>query len=224
MCGAPSVLAVPRKSDLGLICHLRSSRPEPPSVLYIIVAHMIHIRDAVPADAKAILGIYTHYIENTSITFETSPGPSVTEMQDRISSAQKIHAFLILENIPEPDSPAVPTAQIIGYAVGDSMNKRVAYRWSASTGICLAPSAAGKGLGRMLYQALIDRLGKRGYRQLFGIVSQPNEASNAIHAELGSERCAVLEKCGYKLGKWWDVWWYQKSLKDEWEAEPEEIQ
>ena len=181
------------------------------------------IRPAVPSDAAACADIYKHYVDKTPITFELSPAPSADEMASRMASAQEKHCWLVAE---EPCASGDASPRILGYANGASMNKRAAYRWSAFTGIYLSPdpSVRGRGVGTRLYQALIDALEERGYRQLVGIVSQPNDASNRLHETLGFERCSVLKRSGFKLGQWWDVWWFQRSTGDDWEHEPKEIQ
>ena len=188
----------------------------------------IRIRDALPSDAPAIAAIYDHYVQHTPITFEIAPAPSSKDMANRIAKAQILHAWLVAEDVSSSSETNIAGGEsapkILGYAHGSQMNARAAYRWSAYTGIYLCPTATGRGVGRALYEALIERLEKRGYRQLFGIVSQPNDVSNRMHERLGFERCSILKRSGFKMGKWWDVWWFQKSIGEvEGDEEPAEI-
>ena len=41
---------------------------------------------------------------------------------------------------------------------------------------------------------------------------KPNTESEAFHAARGYERKAHFEKCGYKMGQWWDIVWMQKVI------------
>jgi phosphinothricin acetyltransferase len=40
----------------------------------------------------------------------------------------------------------------------------------------------------------------------------PNPASIALHERFGFERCALYHEVGFKLGRYWDVAWYEKAL------------
>jgi L-amino acid N-acyltransferase YncA len=167
------------------------------------------IRDAVPTDASSCAEIYGPYCTSSIITFELVP-LTPTEMAGRIAAAQS-HAFLVAEL----------DGIVVGYAYAGAFNPRLAYRWSCTTTVYLSPTARGKGIGKALYQALLDRLRDRGYRQAFAGISQPNAASNGIHEKMGFERVARYRRVGWKLGKWHDVVWYQLDLSGEGEGEEE---
>ncbi|RSH82157.1 hypothetical protein EHS25_006090 [Saitozyma podzolica] len=164
------------------------------------------IRDALPTDAASCAEIYGPYCTSSIITFELVPLTS-TEMAQRIAAAQS-HAFLVAEL----------DGIVVGYAYAGAFNPRLAYRWSCTTTVYLSPTARGKGIGKALYQALLDRLRDRGYRQAFAGISQPNAASNGIHEKMGFERVARYRRVGWKLGKWHDVVWYQLDLGGEGEG------
>lgn len=51
-----------------------------------------------------------------------------------------------------------------------------------------------------------------GYRNLYAVITMPNEASVAMHRRLGFTSLAVHKNTGYKLGKWHDVAWLEKKL------------
>ncbi|WP_324278057.1 hypothetical protein [Blastococcus brunescens] len=65
------------------------------------------VRDAVPADALRCAEIYAPYVRDTAISFE-SEAPSAEEMAERISAAQRDHAWLVLED----------AGVVTGYAYG----------------------------------------------------------------------------------------------------------
>src|SRR6478752_9929163 len=124
------------------------------------------VRDATPTDAAACAAIYAPYVTGTTVTFETEP-PDVAEMERRIAKAQARHAFLVLEDAGEA----------VGYAYAGPFKERAAYRWSCEVSVYLAEGRRGRGGGRRLYEALLERLTARGYRMAAAGMTQPNKAS-----------------------------------------------
>ncbi len=99
------------------------------------------IRSATIADAQALTAIYTYYVENTPITFETEV-PSVQEFAERIAKTLKRYPYLVAEEAGE----------IVGYAYASAYKERAAYDWTVEVTVYLAPDAKAKGLGTALYQ------------------------------------------------------------------------
>src|SRR5829696_7624649 len=134
------------------------------------------VRDAVAADAASCAAIYAPYVTDTSITFEAEP-PTAAEMAIRIAAAQRLHAWLVLEE----------AGVVSGYAYAGPFKERAAYRWSCEVSVYLDRRRRGDGRGRMLYEALLARLTERGYRMAAAGMTQPNEASGRLHAAMGFE-------------------------------------
>ena len=59
---------------------------------------MITIRDAREDDAKALLEIYSYYVEHTAISFELTT-PSLSEFKRRLTEIQTVPGYSLL---PEP--------------------------------------------------------------------------------------------------------------------------
>jgi L-amino acid N-acyltransferase YncA len=163
---------------------------------------MVHrIRDATAADAARCQEIYAPYVLDTAVSFETEP-PSVDEMRRRIAAAQEQHAWLVLG-----DGDGVG-----GYAYGGPFMSRPAYRWACTVSVYLEPGRRRTGAGRALYAALFDRLAARGLREALGGIALPNDASVGLHRALGFEDVGTYRRVGWKLGRWHDVLWCQRSL------------
>ena len=161
------------------------------------------VRDATSADAPACAAIYEPYVTGTSITFETQ-APDADEMARRIAAAQQAYAWLVLED----------DGQVVGYAYAGPFKARAAYRWSCEVSVYLDLDRRGKGGGRLLYEALLERLEARGYRMAAAGMTQPNEASGRLHAALGFEPVGTFRDIGWKHGRWHDVTWVQRRLGD----------
>jgi phosphinothricin acetyltransferase len=169
------------------------------------------VRDATLDDAQACAAVYAPYVLGSVATFETRP-PSLEEMAARIASAQQQHAWLVLEQ----------NGLVVGYAYGGPFKARPAYRWICEVSVYLAEDRRGSGGGRLLYEALLARLAGRGYRTAAAGMTQPNEASAALHRALGFEPVGTFRGVGWKLGGWHDVSWVQRALAtgDDPPAEP----
>ncbi|WP_200926157.1 GNAT family N-acetyltransferase [Agreia sp. Leaf283] len=159
------------------------------------------IRAAAAADAAACASIYAHYVRTTAITFETDP-PSVDEMMRRIAKAQERHEWLVLE---EDDA-------VIGYAYAGTFNPRAAYKWSCEVSVYLDVERRGAGAGSALYEELLARLARRGFRRAIAGVTQPNPASARLHEKFGFEPVGIYRNIGWKFDGWHDVAWFQLDL------------
>lgn len=159
------------------------------------------IRDAVAGDAEACAAIYTPYVTDTVITFETVP-PTPAEMADRITTAQQRHAWLVLT---EGDD-------VVGYAYGGQHKTRAAYRWACEVSVYLAVGRRRTGGGRALYTVLLDRLAARGFRVAVAGMTLPNEASEGLHRAMGFQPVGTYRRIGWKHGAWHDVAWTQRPL------------
>jgi L-amino acid N-acyltransferase YncA len=161
------------------------------------------VRDATAADAGACAAIYTPYVSDTAISFEEEP-PSTETMAKRIEFARERHAWLVLED----------AGRVVGYAYGSTFNTRAAYRWSCEVSVYVERGRRRTGAGRLLYEALLARLTKRGYRTAVAGMTLPNDASVGLHRAMGFEPVGTYRRIGFKLGTWHDVAWMQRALGD----------
>lgn len=110
------------------------------------------VRDASESDAQACAEIYAPYVTDSAISFETDPPPP-TEMAERIATAMRRHAWVVLED----------EGRVVGYAYGGPFKSRAAYRWACEVSVYLERGLRRTGGGRALYEALFDRLAERGF-------------------------------------------------------------
>ncbi|MGI4732342.1 MAG: GNAT family N-acetyltransferase [Janthinobacterium lividum] len=160
------------------------------------------IRPARRDDAAAIARIYALYVRDGIATFEIEP-PDAAAIARRMDEAAGL-PWLVHEE----------AGLVTGYAYAAPYHARAAYRWTVTTTIYLASDAAGRGTGRALYAALLEALTAYGYAQAVALVSRPNPASEALHAALGFRLAGVVDRAGYKAGRWIDVGHWQRSLAD----------
>jgi L-amino acid N-acyltransferase YncA len=159
------------------------------------------IRDAAERDAEACAAIYAPYVTDTAITFETEP-PTAAVMAERIASAGRTHAWLVLAD----------EGRVVGYAYGGPFKPRAAYRWSCEVSVYLELGRRRGGGGRALYQALFTRLAERGFRTAVAGMTLPNDASVGLHEAMGFEPVGTYRAIGWKHGAWHDVAWAQRTI------------
>lgn len=164
------------------------------------------IRTAVKTDAAVIADIYNYYIENTIVTFETSPidGDEIARRMEKVCDSG--HHWLVAED----------AGRIAGYAYSSLWAQRAAYRSTAEISVYLRSGEEGKGRGTQLLAALFDKLRSGSTHAVLGGVALPNPASVALHEKFGMEKVAHFREVGYKFDTWIDVAYWQLVLKDQW--------
>ena len=166
----------------------------------------IMVRAAAPADAAALAAIYAPVVTGTAISFEEAP-PGPDEISRRMAARPRL-PWLVADD----------GGRVAGYAYASAHRGRPAYRWSAECSVYLDPAYQGQGLGRRLYERLIEQVRGLGYRSLLAGIALPNPASVGLHEALGFAPVGVYRAVGYKHGAWRDVGWWQLTL-----AEPEAL-
>ncbi|SNS90594.1 phosphinothricin acetyltransferase [Noviherbaspirillum humi] len=160
------------------------------------------IRPATLADAAAFAAIYNPYVATTTISFEEIE-VAADDMARRIEHTLEAGLpWLVVET----------SGEVMGYAYASKWKERSAYRHSVESSIYLREDAAGKGLARPLYEALLSRLRAQGVHAVMGGITQPNEASVRFHERFGFRQVALFPEVGYKFGRWIDVGYWQLLL------------
>lgn len=161
-----------------------------------------HIRPADEDDLADIAAIYAHEIANSIATFDLEP-PDSAYWQEKLAGKHPGDHLLV----------AVDRDQdVVGYAYSWSFRPRPAYSLTRETSIYLDPSVRGKGLGRLLYPALLDTMAASGVHTAVALVALPNPGSIALHESCGFDQVGAMREVGYKFDQWIDVVWFQKML------------
>jgi L-amino acid N-acyltransferase YncA len=170
----------------------------------------VEYRIATPDDAAEIANVYTPYVRDTVISFETEI-PDSAEIATRIERIGSQYPWLA----------ASTDGRVIGYAYACENRSRAAYRWSVDAAVYLDASAQRKGIGRALYRRLFALLRAQGYVNAFAGITLPNDASVGLHESMGFALIGVYRRVGYKLGAWHDVGWWQLVIAEA-ASEPDE--
>ena len=168
----------------------------------------VNVRDARLEDAGRILEIYAYYVEHTAISFELAV-PSPAEFEARMRRTMARYPYLVVE----------VDGNVQGYAYAGAFVGRAAYDWSCELTIYLDHTARRCGIGRILYEAMEDRLRKLGYLNMYACIGVPETAdayldnnSADFHAHMGFSEAGRFRFCGRKFGRWYHMVWMEKMI------------
>lgn len=163
----------------------------------------LFIRPVTPADAADILRIYTPYITGTAITFETEV-PTLEAFSARIEGIRHKYPYFVCE----------ADGVVAGYAYASKHRERAAYQYSIDVSIYVDAGYQSKGIGKTLYRHLFNALQSYPFYTAYASITLPNEKSVGLHRSFGFHEVGVYHNVGYKMGKWLDVIWLEKPLRE----------
>ncbi len=166
---------------------------------------MPFVRPSHDDDLPAITAIYSHHVLHGTGTFETEP-PDATQMAARRAEVLA-RALPWLVAVDEADG------RVLGFAYCNWFKPRPAYRFSAEDSIYVADDACGRGVGRLLLDALALAAERQGVRKLLAVIGDSaNAGSIGVHRAAGFTEAGVLRSVGWKFGAWRDVVLMEKPL------------
>jgi phosphinothricin acetyltransferase len=165
----------------------------------------VRIRQGELADLPRLCEIYNHYVVHTAITFDLEP---FTVEQRRAwfdqHHARGRHRLFVAEE----------RGVVLGYACSHQFRVKAAYDSTVEMSVYLAPSCERRGLGSRLYTVLFDALRDEDIASFIAGMTLPNEGSIALHARFGFAHVGTMRRVGRKLGRYWDVGWYERLRGD----------
>jgi phosphinothricin acetyltransferase len=155
-------------------------------------------------DAARVAEIYRPAVAGSFISFE-EVAPDAAEMRGRMEKVLERLPWLVAED---------ESGLVVGYAYASPHRERAAYRWSVDISVYVDPAWQRRGIGRLLYHELLERLRGQGYLNVYAGVTLPNPGSVALHEAIGMKRIGVYERVGFKIGEWRDVAWFGMRLAE----------
>ncbi len=161
------------------------------------------VRDATPADLPAVAAIYAAATA-TPAAFDLDGHP-VSWWEEALAACDPAAGHWLLV--------ATACDAVLGYARSTRHKDRRAYATTVETAVYVAAEHRGRRVGHALYAALLERLDASGLRLAVAGVTQPNAASDGLHRAHGYAEVGTFRGVGVKLGRAWDVRWYQRPLR-----------
>ena len=156
---------------------------------------MIQIRSATEADLPALLDIYNEIILHTAAVWHYEP--HTIEMRREWFMQRCAEGFPVL--VAESDN------DILGFATYGSFRPWPGYRNTVENSVYVAASARGRGVGRLLLNALIAQAREQGLHAMVAGIDGENEVSIALHRSCGFEQVAHFKEVGWKFDRWLDL-------------------
>ena len=161
------------------------------------------VRDARDQDMAAIQAIYAYEVLHGSASFEEVP-PTTDAMLARRAAVLELGL---------PYLAAELEGRVVGYSYATAYRPRPAYRYTIEDSVYVARGMQGRGIGRALLAALIERCERGPWRQMIAVIGDSgNAGSIALHERLGFRRVGLLPAIGYKHGRWVDSVLMQREL------------
>ena len=148
-------------------------------------------RDATIEDAALIACIYNEGIADRLATFETRHRSA----DDVRGWFDGLHPIVVVED----------EGKVLAFAATSPYRARECYSGIAEVSVYVARLARGRGAGRKVLAALIDRARQAGYWKLVSRVFPENHASRGMIRSLGFREVGTYEKHGKLDGIWRDV-------------------
>jgi L-amino acid N-acyltransferase YncA len=161
------------------------------------------IRPSRDDDIAAITAIYGYHVLHGVASFEETPPPVDEIARRRAEILRHGLPYLVAER----------GGRVAGYCYAGRFRPRIGYRFTLEDSIYIDPGEIGRGLGRLLLEAVVGRATELGHRQIVAVIGgRETVASIRLHERLGFAHIGVLPAVGFKFGRWIDVILMQRAL------------
>jgi phosphinothricin acetyltransferase len=151
---------------------------------------MAEIRAMTREDWAAVEAIYAEGIATRQATFETSP-PSWEEFD--------------AGRLPDHRLVAVDDGRIVGWAAVSPTSSRECYAGVVEHSVYVSAEARGRGVGRVLMEALLASTDAAGIWTIQTSIFPENDASLALHEKLGFRVVGRRERIAQLDDTWRDT-------------------
>lgn len=154
--------------------------------------------------AAAILDILNDAIVNSTALYDYVPRPP--EAMASWFATKRANGFPVVGAVDAE-------GQLAGFASWGTFRAFPAYKYTVEHSIYVHAQHRGRGLGRVLLQALIARARQAQVHALIGCIDASNAASIGLHRQFGFEHLGTFPEVGFKFGRWLDAAFYQLRLE-----------
>jgi L-amino acid N-acyltransferase len=166
------------------------------------VSAAITTRFATEDDLAAILKIYNDAIRAGVATWDEEPWT----MDQR-------RAWWTEHDESQPVLVAESDGEVAGFAYLSKMSAKSGWRFTREDTIYIDERLQGRGIGKVLLEALLDRARALGLRLIVASITSDNAVSIGLHEKLGFRVVGTLANAGFKFGRWLDTTYMQLDLQ-----------
>jgi phosphinothricin acetyltransferase len=165
------------------------------------MADTFRIGEARRDDISAITAILNHAAAHTAASWHEYP-KTEAEMTEWFAARTKHHTVLAARD----------ASGLLGYASYGPFRAPSGYRLTAEHSLYVREDSRGRGIGKALLAALIDKARVQGLHVLIGGIDSENSLSIALHRAFGFEETGRLPQVGRKFDRWLTLVFLQKQL------------
>jgi L-amino acid N-acyltransferase len=154
--------------------------------------------------AEAILAIFNDAIASSTALYDYAPRTRQTMVAWFAAKRAGSYPVIGIES---------DAGELLGFASWGPFRNFPANKYTVEHSVYVQREQRGKGLGRALLQRLVGLAQERPIHVMVGAIDASNQASIALHEELGFVHAGTVRHAGYKFGRWLDVALYQRLLE-----------
>ncbi|MFZ9888507.1 MAG: GNAT family N-acetyltransferase [Myxococcota bacterium] len=155
----------------------------------------MQLRRAHDEDVPSICSIYNLEVQTGTATFDTEPVSVEARRRWLAQHDRPAHPVFVVDEAGE----------VIGFGSLSSWSERRGYDRSAEVSVYVHHAHRGRGVGRLLLQALIEAGAEAGLLGLMARITSDSDASRRLHRSLGFVHSGTLHRIGEKFGRVLDV-------------------
>lgn len=152
---------------------------------------------------ETILAIFNDAIANTTALYEYAPRDSARIEQ--WFAAKHASNFPVFGAVNQQ-------GELMGFASYGPFRGYPANKYSVEHSVYVAAAFRGQGVAKVLMQALIEHAIAQQLHVMVGAIDAANQASIALHTQLGFSHSGTLPQVAFKFGRWLDLAFYQRLL------------
>jgi L-amino acid N-acyltransferase YncA len=163
----------------------------------------IKIRIATIDDVPAILDIVNYSILYTTANYNYDI--QTLDIQTKWFEDKRTKNFPVIV--------ADYQGKAIGFGTYGTFREKIGYQFTVEHSVYVEDQYTGKGIGKLLLEALIELAKEQGFHAMIGGIDADNAGSIAFHKKFGFVEKGVLKEVGFKFGKWLDLLFMELILK-----------
>jgi L-amino acid N-acyltransferase len=152
------------------------------------------IRNYTKNDIDAILEIVNYNIVTSTSLYDYTV--RTIEKQREIFEEKLLKGYPILV--------ATIDKEIVGFGYYSEFRFREAYKYTVEHSVYVTNEYQGKGVGKLLINALITNAKIQKMHTMIGVIDSENKKSISFHKSLGFETVGIIKETGFKFNKWLD--------------------
>ncbi|HWE74804.1 MAG TPA: GNAT family N-acetyltransferase [Stellaceae bacterium] len=163
----------------------------------------MEIHDAGREHIEGIAAIYNDAVEHTTAIWNETKVDTVNRLAWLADRARAGYPVLVA---------ADDSSDVLGYASFGDWRVFEGYRHTVEHSVYVRADQRGKGIGKALMLALIERARAIGKHVMVAGIEARNVESIRLHEKLGFEQVGYLKEVGTKFGAWLDLAFLQLTL------------